>query len=229
MILCISHAGDVAESNVVTDLRTAVTNARRWKIVTIDGSGKHTTFRVDSTLISAGNLLIPGDVALISKSILACWNHEDRSDSRSAIFVQEFKIVGQNPVPDESLVGPTQSKHVVPANAKKKVSHKKKKQRSDAEASITLCECTGNLCSKNGVEFLTCLATFVPVKFISLELVARECVFATKELSDMLPNKEKNVCYYFHSITIYQFRGKVNRVELPECVKLAVRKLYPNE
>ena len=104
IILCISHAENVTESNFVTELGTAATNMRRWKYVPIDGDNKHITIQVNSTLSSAGNILIPGVVSLISKSIQIFWNYEDRSDDTCAIVVQEFKIVGQHPVPDESLV-----------------------------------------------------------------------------------------------------------------------------
>ena len=90
-------------------------------------------------------------------------------------------------------------------------------------------KCTGNLCSKNGVEFATCLTKCVPAKNMHLALVARECVFATKEPPGMLPNDKRFLCYYYCATTTCQFRGKGNRIGLPECVKWAVREIYPNE
>ena len=59
----------------------------------------------------------------------------------------------------------------------------------------------------------------IPVKDMSLSLVARECTFATKELSDVLPNDKIFLCYYHHAIAMCQFRGKGNHVELPEYAK----------
>ena len=64
---------------------------------------------------------------------------------------------------------------------------------------------------------------------MSLSLVARECVFATKELPDIMPNDKRFLCYYCCVTTTCQFRGKGNRIELPECVKWAVREIYPND
>ena len=161
IILYITHADNVTESNVVAELGTTAINTRRWKISAIDGDKKYITVRVDSTLSSAGNLLIPGAVISVSKFIPIYWNYQDKSDTRCAIVIQEFKVVGQHPVPDELLKRPTQNKRVVPVNTKKKVAHKKKKQRTDVEANATVCKCTGNLCSKNGVEFVTCLILHV--------------------------------------------------------------------
>ena len=92
-----------------------------------------------------------------------------------------------------------------------------------------LCNCNGDLCSKHGVEFVTCLTECVPVESISLPLVARECVFATRKLEDMTSSEKIFLLYYYYATTIYQFYGKGNQVELPECVKRAVRALHPNE
>ena len=75
--------------------------------------------RVDSTLSSAGNLLIPGSIVLISESIPTHWSYETRSDARCAIITKEFEVVGQHPVPSELLVGPVQNKYVIPVSAKK--------------------------------------------------------------------------------------------------------------
>ena len=186
IILCVTHADNATESNVVTELGTTATNIRRWKIVAIDSDNKHVTVRVDSTLSSAENLLITGALMSISKFMPTHWNYEDKSDTRRAIVTQEFKIVGQHLVPDELLKVHTQSKRVIPVNMKKKVSRKKSKQRTDMNVQANTdaaCECSDNLCSKNGVEFVTCLTTCTPVKDIPIVLVTRECAFATKELS----------------------------------------------
>ena len=104
----------------------------------------------------------------------------------------------------------------------------KKKEHVETGANIAMRKCTGNLCSKNGVEFATCLTTCVPAKNMSLALVARECVFATKELTSTPPNDKCFLRYYHCATTACQFRGKGNRIELPECVKWAVIELCPN-
>ena len=125
-ILCIACAGNVAFRNVVTELGTAEASTCRCKNVAIDNDKKHITVRVDSTLTSSGNLLILGVGVLISKSIPMFWNYEDRNDVRCEIFMQEFKIVGQHPAPDESLVGPSQNKRAILVNVKKKVFTKRR-------------------------------------------------------------------------------------------------------
>ena len=48
-----------------------------------------------------------------------------KGDTRCAIIMKEFKVVGQHPVPSESLVGPSQNKRVIPVSAKKKTTHEK--------------------------------------------------------------------------------------------------------
>ena len=67
------------------------------------------------------------------------------------------------------------------------------------------------------------------MKEMSLALVTRECAFATKELSDVLPNGKLFSCCYHQAIAMYQFHGRSNRIVLPECIKRTVRELYPNE
>ena len=64
---------------------------------------------------------------------------------------------------------------------------------------------------------------------ISLELIARDCVFATREVGEMSNSDKRFLLYYYYATTVYQFHGKGNRVELPECLKTAVRALYPPE
>ena len=151
-IMCTTHADNVPERNVVTELGATETNTCRWKIAAIGSDKKHINVRVDSTLSSAENLLIPGSITLISKSIPARWTYENRSDTRCAIIMKEFKVEAQHPVPSELLVGPTQNKCTIPVSAKKKVMHEKKKDHVETEANIAMSKRTGNLCSKNGVE-----------------------------------------------------------------------------
>ena len=126
IIINVTRADNVIDRNAITELGTAAINTRHWKIVTVDGDKKCITVRVDSTLTSSGNLLILGVGVLISKSIPMFWNYEDRNDVRCEIFMQEFKIVGQHPAPDELLVGPTQNKRVIPVNAKKNLLTKRR-------------------------------------------------------------------------------------------------------
>ena len=59
-------------------------------------------------------------------------------------------------------------------------------------------------------------------------MVARECVYANKDVGVMSQSEKRFLVYYYYATTVYQFRGKGNRVELPDCLKQAVRALYPN-
>mmetsp|Transcript_1260 Transcript_1260/g.2682 ORF Transcript_1260/g.2682 Transcript_1260/m.2682 type:complete len:166 (+) Transcript_1260:276-773(+) len=116
----------------------------------------------------------------------------------------------------------------------KRRSHQQSRRRSRRKKqppapATNLCNCDGELCSKHGVEFVACLTECVPVESISLPLVARECVFATRNLEDMTPSDRRFLLYYYYATTIYQFHGKGNRVELPECLKRTVRALHPDE
>ena len=85
IILYINHAENVTFRNVVTELGTTAICTRRQNFFAIDGDKKHINVRVNSTLSSAGNLLIPVTITLISKSIPTHWNYEDRNDARCAI------------------------------------------------------------------------------------------------------------------------------------------------
>ena len=91
------------------------------------------------------------------------------------------------------------------------------------------CNCGGRLCSKHGISFSTCLSKCVPVKNLSLSRVAQECVFVTMELHEMEPNHLRFLCYYYYATSVYQFHGKGNRVELPDCILDEIRDAYPNK
>ena len=82
--------------------------------------------------------------------------------------------------------------------------------------------CTGNLCSKYSMNFVACLSECVPLDQISFPLVAHECGFDTKDVSEM-ENCHKRLL----ATTIYQMHGKGNRITLPACVVQAVREKYP--
>jgi len=86
--------------------------------------------------------------------------------------------------------------------------------------------CTGNLCSKYSMNFVACLSECVPRTKISFPLVAHECVFDTKDVSEMEICHKRLLCYYY-ATTIYQMHGKGNRITLPACVVQAAREKCP--
>lgn len=69
----------------------------------------------------------------------------------------------------------------------------------------------------------------MPVNTLSLENIASECVFVSKEVKDMTPSNKLFILYYYYATSVYQFHGKGNRVELPKCIVPEIRRVYPDE
>ncbi|KAL7545105.1 hypothetical protein ACHAWF_008472 [Thalassiosira exigua] len=193
---------------------------QRWKFTAVDGDGTSILLRVDSTLSSAANLLTPGSIVNIQSFIPIRYSYDDHNDKRCAIVIKEFELKGYQPLKEEQMKRPTKR-----AKAKKVKSTRKQPTKTPESPQ---CKCKGEQCSQHGVEFVLCITECVPVNSVSLPLVARECVFADKELSAMSQSEKRFLLYYYYATTVYQFRGKNNRVELPECLKAAIRALYPN-
>jgi hypothetical protein len=97
----------------------------------------------------------------------------------------------------------------------------------DDEANIPVIECSGEVCSNHGIQFVVCVTECIPVTDVSLLPVAKECVFATKPVRDMTPKEKRFLLYYWYATSVYQFRGKGNRVNLPNCLVCVICALYP--
>lgn len=217
-----SNHKQIGDGNVAIDYRT-------WRILAADGDGKGVHVRLDSTLSTEGNLLIPGTIILVKKFLPVYYQYENQDDNRVAMVVKEFEIAGRRQLPPDLLAGMKESNVVKPP---RKVTQQIKKSKGKAhptEEDATHCKCTGNLCSMHGVDFVVCLTECQPVHKVSLPLVARGCVFATREIGEMSQSDKRFLLYYYYATTVYQFHGKGNRVQLPECLKKAVRDLYPDE
>ncbi len=104
-----------------------------------------------------------------------------------------------------------------------------KKQPTDTTQLTSKPTCTGNLCTKCGVSFNVCLTELIPPSSISLELVARDCVFVTMEVDDMPDNYKRFLLYYYYATSVYQFHGSGNRIDLPLCLIWAIHKRFPVE
>ena len=214
----------------VDDGGNAVVNFRTWRFGAADGDNKYVHIRLDSTLSTEGNLLTTGTVILIKKFLPVYYSYENLHNNMVAVVVREFEIVGRCQVPTHLLEAPKESDRAQPlpeATKKRKKSTKKKKAAATEEEQN--CDCTGNLCSIHGTEFVVCLTQCVPVSEASLPLVARGCVFATREFEDMSQSDKRFLLYYHYATTVYQFHGKDNRIQLPECLKKAIRDSYPDE
>lgn len=222
VVLQITHA-DSAWRAAEVDGTTI--RSRQWKFTAVDGDGTAIPLRVDSTLHTSANLLTPGSIVSITSFIPIRYNYEGREDVRYAIVVKEFEVTGYRKLSDEQLKPPT--KRV--KKEKRVASHsQRKKKANNCNSHERPCTCDGNMCSNYGVEFACCITTCIPVSSISLALVANNCVFATKEVSNMSQSEKRFLLYYYYATTVYQFRGAGNRVDLPQCLKESVRAAYPN-
>ena len=74
-----------------------------------------------------------------------------------------------------------------------------------------------------------CITECIKPREVPLAIVAQECVFVTRDLEDMSQSDNRFLLYYYYATTVYQFHGKGNRIMLPECLKYAIRELYPNK
>ena len=194
----------------------------KWKFSAVDGDGVSINLRVDSTLNSVAGILTPGTVVNMESFVPIWYSYENTEDMRCCIVMRKFKVVGHRPLQDELHGRPLKrAKSIKKENAKAGIP-------APTEANPPgVCKCNGELCSKEGVEFVVCITKCIRPESISLPMVARDCVFATREVRDMSPNDKRFLLYYYYATTVYQFHGAGNRVVLPDCLKGAVRELYP--
>ncbi|KAL7547930.1 hypothetical protein ACHAWF_011205 [Thalassiosira exigua] len=213
--LQVTHAESTMSSSSIDDVTVSV---QKWKFTAIDGDETSIMLRIDSTL-NAGNLLTPGAVVEVHSFAPVYFRYDDEGERRCAIVVRKFEVVGRQ-VLSQTQLGPPKKR----AKLTKPTKKHEPNQVSIGDGGF----CSGELCSKYGVEFVTCLTECIPVQEVSLSLVARECFFATRSLEMMTPRDKRFLFYYYYATTVYQFHGRGNRVELPECLKMAVRQLYPD-
>ena len=133
-------------------------------------------------------------------------NYGDLYEMRCAIVLHAFRVIGRRPVPDLKK-GPPKRLAVQDALVERvsgdnvgaeDMQHGDEGGSGKATGvySAGVCGCGGRLCSKHGISLSVYLSKCVPVENVSLEKVAWECVFVTKELKEMLPNHFRFLCYY---------------------------------
>ena len=131
-------------------------------------------------------------------------NYGDLYEMRCAIVLRAFCFIGRRPVP-HVMKGPPQRLSVQDASVErvpgKDVGAKDMQRgvegglgKATGVDSAGVCGCGGRLCSKHGISLSVYLSKCVPVENVSLEKVAWECVFVTKELKEMLPNHFRFLC-----------------------------------
>ena len=198
---------------------------RRWLLNAVDDDNDVLTVRLDSTINSKGVLLTPGAVIKVTSAFPIYWDYGSEYDMRCAIVIRDFSIlcyrgvpINTNQPPERREVANSAAPTAQPTTDV--VNHREGQQK---------CVCTGRECSKHGVQFAVCVRKCVPIKGISLEKVARECVFVDKEFRDMTNRNKRFLLYYYYATSVYQFHGKGNRVDLPKCILSEVRSVYPDE
>jgi len=196
-------------------------STRKLKMAAIDGDGMPIMLRVDSTLnAEAATMLTKGTIVAIPSFITLYFNYDDEKDLRCALVARSFERVGYQPI-DAGIYKNLHLNYTVQETTEKAT-------QSCAKPAPG-CNCGGKLCSKYGLNFIVCLTECIPVESISLELVIRDCVFVTKTLEEMTNSDKRFLLYYYYATSVYQFHGKGNRVELPNCLIAAVRALHPPE
>ena len=198
---------------------------RQWTFEGRDGDDCIITIKLDSTLHSQGNRLQKGAIIKVDNFFPVYFHYNDKSDSRCAIVLKQFSVVGSFPVEDKFLGRPPQRKKVkVKASNKDGEAHSENDTDDDADNR----PCGGEQCSKYGVSFENCIVTCIPIDDVALQIVADECVFARKDnIEEMEPKEKRFLFYYYYATSVYQFHGSGNRVDLPKCLLTAIRNAFP--
>ena len=189
---------------------------------------------MDSTLNSQATLLEEGTILKLESFFPIYFNFDDKTSMECALLVKDFSVLGMKPVPSH-LLGQPESRLSV---SRKMDLPKKESDQVDLDsqtvcygkddgANIPVIKCSGKVCSNHGIQFVVCVTECIPVADVSLTAVAKECVFATKPVPDMNPKEKRFLLYYWYATSVYQFRGKGNQVNLPNCLVWAIHALYP--
>ena len=98
-------------------------------------------------------------------------------------------------------------------------------------------ECNGSMCSVSGYKFGRCATKCSAIRNFNLGNVMEEChLVEQKYLSgkggncgeSMPPRFQRNVAYWWVATCIYGVYGKGNRMQLPDCTVLYIRKKFSN-
>jgi hypothetical protein len=206
---------------------------RQWSFNAVDSKKDIITLKMDSTLNSQATLLEEGTIVKLKSFVPIYFNFDDKTSMECALLVKDFSVLGMKPVPSH-LLGQPESRLSVsktmncPRNESDPVGPDSPVTESkDDEANIPAIKCNGQVCSNHGIQFVVCVTECIPVADVSLTAVAKECVFATKPVPDMNPKEKRFLLYYWYATSVYQFRGKGNQVNLPNCLVWAIHALYP--
>jgi hypothetical protein len=180
---------------------------RQWLFNAVDGDHDIITLKMDSTLNSQATLLEEGTILKLESFFPIYFNFDNKTSMECALLVKDFSVLGMKAVPSH-LLGQPESRLSV---SRKMELPKNELDQVDLD-SQTVCD------SKYDD---------IPVTDVSLLAVTKESVFATKPVQDMTPKEKRFLLYYWHATSVYQFRGKGNRVNLPNCLVWVIHVLYP--
>ena len=90
-------------------------------------------------------------------------------------------------------------------------------------------ECTFNkrLCSKHGMNMITCICKSCPAKDLDLQTLKEDCYFATTAVDNMTNSQKRCMIYWWYATNIYSICGKRQHMMLPDCLVQMVRNTYP--
>jgi hypothetical protein len=188
---------------------------------------------MDSTLNSQATLLEEGTILKLEPFFPIYFKFDDKTSMECALLVKDFSVLGMKPVPSHLLGQPESRLSVsrkmdLPKNESDQVDLDSQTvcDSKDDGANIPAIKSSGEVCSNHGIQSIVCVTECIPVTDVSLLAVAKECILATKPLRDMTPKEKRFLLYYWYPTSVYQFRGKGNRVNLPNCLVWVIRALY---
>ena len=137
---------------------------RQWRFADVDRDEKAVNIRLDSTLHTAGRHLNPGTIIFIKKYIPVYWKYDEHARRNFAIVVLDLEIVSHHELKEE-LVNGRQKEWANPTmDAKPKREKKKSRNTNQITVPPTGQQCSGNLCSCYGVNFVMCITDCVPIQ-----------------------------------------------------------------
>jgi hypothetical protein len=79
--------------------------------------------------------------------------------------------------------------------------------------------CDGQLCSRYGIMFHTCITRILPPNEQILETIVRENPFVTKGVEEMDAGERRFCYYYWYMTNVYFITGNGNSREVPPCLE----------
>ena len=208
-----------------------------WTLTAVDGDNNPITIKSSTQLIPVmGTVQVGSLIQCISWTVLpfntsTIKNYSCEIDMIMLLY--QFYNRGYMPVCSDE-VNLARAKHVPVSSISKNsnLNHEEAaKDKSSASHHIpnsNECSESNRICSRYGVGFTQCICKVVPPTELDLQSISRSCIFVSKDTTDMNNSDKRFVLYYWYATNIYHVSGRHNRIELPECLIGAIRKLFPS-